>query len=36
MAKKKVKNLGRKIVVWLMLIAMLASVFTIILSAIFS
>lgn len=28
MAKKKTKNLGRKIVVWVMLIAMVLSLFT--------
>ncbi len=36
MAKKKIKNLGRKIVVWIMLIAMIGSLFTLAFSALFS
>lgn len=34
MAKKKVKNLGRKIAVWVMLIAMVASLFTTVIYAV--
>ena len=36
MAKRKIKNLGKKIAVWVMLIAMLASLFTTVIYAVLS
>lgn len=36
MAKKKTKNIANKIVAWIMLLAMLGSVLTIAISALFS